>query len=284
MGAAARPYTLADCVADDKDRASAATQYYLGLKKAEMKAECALHGLPISGNNQKLFHSLLKKALDQKYCQPPPGAPPAAPETSTEAVRTSLVKQLRSCFKCASMIRPVRLITMLCPPTRCAASAVPNPDQVRQEAEARQQDAQGQRLERRPGGFRRSLLARWQGPPRRHQRNSPALPIHVRPAPCQNQTERPLPAYRRATSAFSRSSRSDSPQVRPQRTCDGRLTGRPRVAVATVRGGPGARTRQPQRASGRRHGAPFPEPLFCHYPDPYLLQISLQHSKPMRPG
>lgn len=101
-GASERPYSLAD-LAPGSAKWEAAWKYFDSLSLADTKAECAMHGLPVTGSKIKLFKSLVKKADDDVFGNPNrgvytaacPGPQKMVPASDSGKVRRALVADLR---------------------------------------------------------------------------------------------------------------------------------------------------------------------------------------------
>lgn len=102
-GAASRPYSLSDL--GNGGRNSAAYHYFNGLTQAQLKCECAMHGLPKTGAKYKLLESLVKYSTTSSFrttanYSPGSGDGGATPQPTLKAqdaekVRRALVSDLR---------------------------------------------------------------------------------------------------------------------------------------------------------------------------------------------
>ena len=98
--AGARPFAVADLA--DPDKFDDAFDFFSSLSTSDLKSECKMHGLPITGAKYKLVDSLCKAAGKAKFGNPSRGVPgegatPTARLTASDAgkVRRALVADLR---------------------------------------------------------------------------------------------------------------------------------------------------------------------------------------------
>ena len=113
--AASRPYSLQDLA--DSDRFMEAHRWFESLSLQDMKSECKMHGIPITGSKRKLLDDLCKHALLVKNGDPKRGVAPGGAVSSGEKlkpdqagrnvakVRRALVADLRKCLKFDKKLR-----------------------------------------------------------------------------------------------------------------------------------------------------------------------------------